>query len=144
MNLHNIVRSPITSVNADQDMTYYRSLGTFSRDYSTMQTVPDVAAGVTVKAQVQSIKPDDVIHAERIEYGSVVRRIYLFATDTPAQRQTALTRPLARAGDYLTDRFGQQWKIDAVLEDFSSEGWISVQAIMQQVPVLLGVDDGND
>jgi hypothetical protein len=31
----------------------------------------------------------------------------------------------------------RQWQIDAVMEDFSAEGWISVQAIMQPIPQTL-------
>ena len=150
MNLHDLVRGAITAVNKDQDFTLFRSLGTFSRDYETMQTVPNVREGVAVRGQIQSIKPDDILHAEKISVSDIVRRIYLYAVEDPSERVQALYRPLAKAGDYLLDHLNRQWQIDAILEDFSAEGWVSVQAVMQPIPQALSiipdeeVADGNN
>jgi hypothetical protein len=137
MNLHNTVRSAITAVNADKTLTLFRSLGTFTRNYETMQTVPNVREGIHVKGQIQSIKPDDILHAEKISVSDIVRRIYLYAEEDPSERVQALYRPLAKAGDYLLDHLNRQWQVDAILEDFSAEGWVSVQAIMQPIPQTL-------
>lgn len=137
MNLHNLVRGAITGVNADEAFTLNRSLGSFERDYETMTNVPLVSVGETVKGQMQSLKPDADIQTERLNLNSIVRRVYLYATDDLETRPSALYRPLARTGDFLTDARGQQWMIDAVLEDFSSEGWVSVQVILQQPPQTL-------
>jgi hypothetical protein len=150
MNLHNTVRGAITAVNADKTITLFRSLGTFSRDYNTMQTVPNVREGVHVLGQIQSIKPDDILHAEKISVSDIVRRIYLYAEEDPSERVQALYRPLAKAGDYLLDHLNRQWQVDAILEDFSAEGWVSVQAIMQPIPQTLiivpdeGVTNGDN
>jgi hypothetical protein len=83
------------------------------------------------------IKPDDILHAEKISVSDIVRRIYLYAEEDPSERVQALYRPLAKAGDYLLDHLNRQWQVDAILEDFSAEGWVSVQAIMQPIPQTL-------
>ena len=144
MNLHNAVRGSITSVAQDLPLTLYTALGTFSRDYETMTNIPNVRPGVALMGQVQSIKADDIIHAERITYGTIIRRIYLRADPTLATKPSPIYRPLCRAGDYIDDDLGQRWQVDAVLEDFSHEGWMSVQAIMQQTPQALHiVEEGS-
>ena len=145
MNLHNLVRGAITGVNADEVFTLYRSLGSFRRDYETATNTPEVAPGETVKGQVQSISPDRMIQTERLSIGSIVRRVYLYAGKDPETRPAALYRPLARSGDYLLDSQGRQWLLDAILEDYSGEGWISAQAILQQPPqALLEVTNEQD
>jgi len=137
MNLHNTVRGAITAVNADQAFTLFRSLGTFTRSYDTMETLPNVREGEVFLGQIQSIAPDAVLHAEKISVSDIVRRIYMYAPEDPDERAQALYRPLAKAGDYVLDHLNRQWQIDAVMEDFSAEGWISVQAIMQPIPQTL-------
>ena len=87
---------------------------------------------------------------EKISVSDIVRRIYLYAVEDPSERVQALYRPLAKAGDYLLDHLNRQWQIDAILEDFSAEGWVSVQAVMQPIPQALSiipdeeVADGNN
>ena len=144
MNLHDIVRGGITAVNRDQAFTLYRSLGTFTRDYETMQNTPDVAPGVSVLGQIQSLAADKVVHAERLTHGETVRRIYLHADFDPATRPWGLWRPLARIGDYIDDEQGNRWQVDAVLEDFSAEGWVSLQIILQTTPQALNIKDEGE
>jgi hypothetical protein len=141
MNLHDIVRSGITAVNRDQAFTLYRSLGTFTRDYETMTNTPDVAPGVSVKGQIQSLEADKTVQSERITHGTTVRRLYLYAPHDPALRPWGLWRPLARIGDYIDDELGNRWQVDAVLEDFSAEGWVSLQIILQTTPQALNIKD---
>jgi hypothetical protein len=52
-----------------------------------------------------------------------------------------LWRPLARIGDYIDDAQGNRWQVDAVLEDFSAEGWVSLQIILQTTPQALNIKD---
>lgn len=144
MNLHDIVRGAITSVNADQPFTLYTATGNFVRDYDTMETVPEVLAGVAVQGQIQSMKPDDIVHAEKIAYGSIVRRLYLRSDESPSAKPSAIYRPLARARDFLDDHLGRRWQIDALLEDFSAEGWVSVQAILMQTPQAISIKENAD
>ena len=144
MNLHDIVRGAITSVNADQAFTLYTATGNFARSYETLETVPEVLPGVSVQGQIQTISPDAVIRTERVLLGSIVRRIYLRASEGLSVKPTGIYRPLARAGDYLDDHLGQRWQVDALLEDFSAEGWVSVQAILMQVPQALSIREDPD
>lgn len=145
MNLHHITRGAINAVTKDQPLTLYRATGGFTRT-EDLETVPEFSRGVEVHGQIQSIKPDDIVQTERVTQGAVVRRCYLYSERKPKERPWAMWRPLGRAGDYLTDSYGSQWYVDAVLEDFSQEGWVSLQIILQQSPVNLSVrinDDGE-
>lgn len=139
MNLHAMVRGPVTAVNRDQPFTLYRSAGTFSRDAVTMRNTPDVMPGVSVSGQVQSLRPDQIVHAEKLTHGETVRRIYLHADSDAASRPWGAWRPLARVGDYIDDGQGNRWQVDAVLEDFSAEGWVSLQIILQTTPQALNI-----
>lgn len=144
MNLHHITRSTINAVTKDQPLTLYRATGKFTRS-DDLETVPEVLEGVEVRGQVQSLSADAMMQSEKITDGTVVRRCYLYADKAKDARPWALWRPLGRAGDYLTDADGAQWYVDAVLEDFSAEGWVSLQIILQQSPVIFSIkaSDGD-
>lgn len=144
MNLHHITRSTINAVTKDQPLTLYRATGKFTRS-DDLETVPEVFEGVEVRGQVQSLSADAILQSEKITDGTVVRRCYLCADKAKDARPWALWRPLGRAGDYLTDADGAQWYVDAVLEDFSAEGWVSLQIILQQSPVTFSIkaSDGD-
>ena len=143
LNLHSIVRPAINANFADQEFLYFRALGGFTRDPATMQSVPNVAQGVTVMGQLQSLSADSIVQSERITFGATVRRLYLYAPSSPRARPWALWRPLARAGDYVQDATGSFWYVDAVLEDFSSAGWVSLQVILQTTPPALNIEEDN-
>lgn len=139
LNLHQIVRGAVNFNNADQPFTLFRSVGTFSRDPMTMQTVPNVAPGVEVQGQIQSLGQDAIVQTERITFGTTVRKLYLFSSKSPASRPWSLWRPLARTGDYVVDAVGNYWFVDAVLEDFSQSGWVALQVVLQTTPTALNV-----
>lgn len=143
MNLHRVVRGPIQAVTHDQDLTLFLATGKFSRT-ADLETIPEVMPGVAIRGQIQSIAPDKVIQSERTTQGAVIRRCFIYCYGSPSSRPWTLWRPLGRAGDYLTDEAGAQWYVDAVLEDFSSEGWASLQVILQQSPVPLSVKEETD
>lgn len=145
MNLHNLVRQSVQAVTADQPLTYYRATGKVQRDKETKNKVPSLYAGREVRGQVQSIGADSIVQTERITQGAVVRRCYLYADKTPEARPWAMWRPLGRAGDYLTDQYGTWWYVDAVLEDFSQEGWVSLQIVMQTTkPTVTIIEEAGD
>lgn len=145
MNLHNLVRQSVQAVTADQPLTYYRATGEVQRDADTLVNVPTLYAGCEVRGQVQSVGADSIVQTERITQGAVVRRCYLYADKKPSSRPWAAWRPLGRAGDYLTDKYGNWWYVDAVLEDFSQEGWVSLQLVMQPAkPEVLILEEAGD
>lgn len=141
LNLHQIVRGAVNFNNADQPFTLFRSLGTFSRDPSTMMNVPDVAAGVSLLGQIQSVGADQIVQSERITFNTTVRKVYLYSTASPSSRPWSAWRPLARTGDYLQDANNLYWFVDAVLEDFSDSGWVCLQCILQTTPPTLNVKE---
>lgn len=145
MNLHNLVRGAINTVTKDRSLTLYRATGEFQRT-EDFETVPEFSRGLEVRGQIQSIKADDIVQSEKTTTGAVIRRCYLHAPKKPKERPWAMWRPLGRAGDYLTDAYGSQWFVDAVLEDFSQEGWVCLQVILQQPPqkLLIRMDDDGE
>ncbi len=140
MNLHQVVRRPIQAVTRDQDLTLYIATGSFKRT-EDLETVPEVLPGVAIRGQIQSLSPYKVVQSEKTTQGAVIRRCFIHCYGNTSNRPWTLWRPLGRAGDYLTDEAGAQWYVDAVLEDFSSEGWASLQIILQQSPVTLAIKE---
>lgn len=139
MNLHKIVRGAITSVSADIPCLLFVSTGK-TAVLLRGDTAPLFADGIPVRAQFQSKSPDAMTLANKVEATTTTRRIYLFAEDKPASRPWAQWRPLGRSGDYIKDPHGDYWLITAVLEDFSYEGWVSVEAVLQTTPVRLQLE----
>ena len=145
LNLHQIVRGAVTFNNADQTFTLYRSNGTFTRNAATMMNAPNVVPVEGVQGQIQSLSADAIVQTERITFNETVRRLYLYATKSPNDRPWAQWRPLARTGDYVLDANGNYWFVDAVLEDFSESGWVSLQVILQTTtPALNIVEEDTD
>lgn len=140
MNLHNIVRGPIQAVTKDVEATLYVMSGK-QQVQPRGDKLPVYYPGVAVKIQVQSLSSDAIQHLESIEIATTVRRMYLYATDDLKSRPWAAWRPLGRTGDYVQDDKGVWYRVDAVLEDFSREGWVSLQATMMTTPVSLILED---
>jgi hypothetical protein len=129
INLHAIVRKPISAAHPEVPAVLYRSTG---------QTVgPDgeikaaYAAGIPVSVQMQSESPTVLAHVDRVGQEEVSRKFYLFSEADPAKRVAGIVRPLSRNGDMLFLEDGAWWLIDAVIEDFSRSGWVSVRATLQ-------------
>jgi len=138
MNLHNIVRSAINAVNKDRYCTLYRSTGESEMTERGEQKAT-YEEGVQIRAQWQSLGQDAIEQRERALDVTTTRRVYLYAEGDPKERPWAMWRPLARSGDFLLDDKDEYWYLDAVLEDFSDEGWISAQVTLQTVPIQLRI-----
>ena len=140
LNLHSIVRGAITSVNNDLDCELYRMTGRHQTD-DEGDTTPIFEGPALVKAQFQSISQDMIRQMDMLEITTTTRRVYLYATSSPAQRPWAQWRPLGRSGDVIKDPNGSIWTISAVIEDFTSEGWICVLATLQPVGIRMIVEE---
>ena len=70
---------------------------------------------------------------------TIVRRLYLYATDDRATRPWTIYRPLARSGDYVVNAKGEYWKVEAVVEDFSDDGWEQLRVTFQQTDPKLTI-----
>lgn len=143
MNLHGIVRGAVITVAKDQPCELYTMTGKQVRDDRGGMT-PVFSKPKPVKGQWQSLSADALKHIEKIEAATTTRRVYLFADDDRKTRPWAMWRPLGRSGDFIKDDYDQFWRIDAVIEDFSHEGWISVQATMLTAPVAMVIEGEND
>ena len=143
MNLHDIVRGAITAVARDLPAELYVMTGEQERG-ERGDLLPVFEQPVEVFGQWQSIKADEIIQTERISEATTVRRVYLKATDDAGSRPWASWRPLGRSGDLLKDDKGNFWLVDAVLEDFTHEGWVCVQAVLQTVVPRFKVKESTD
>lgn len=139
LNLHNIVRSAITSVNADLNCDLYRMTGRYQSDEEG-DTIPIFEGPAPVKAQFQSISQDMIRQMDMLEITTTTRRVYLYASRSPKNRPWAQWRPLGRSGDVIKDNHGSIWTITAVIEDFTNEGWICVLATLQTVGIRMIVE----
>lgn len=147
INLHSIVRSAISAVARDLPADLYISTGRSERK-ERGNMVPIFHPPVPVTAQWQSMKNDEIVLSDAVSTSSTVRRVYVRATDTAEERPWAMWRPLGRSGDLLQDDKGNFWLVDAVIEDWSHEGWVCLQAVLQTVPPVFSVeevtnDEGN-
>ena len=136
MNLHAIVRGAITRVHDDQSFSILRSLPT------------TVANGVRVSqyekidgfsGNFQSEGDAALSYSNNAAQNTIVRRLYLYATDDRATRPWTIYRPLARSGDYVVNAKGEYWKVDAVGEDFSDDGWELLRVTFQQTEPKLAI-----
>lgn len=138
MNLHAIARSATGAVAKERLFDLYRSKG-FTYSIEAEQRIPDFDGPVSVYGQMQTLNPVQIMPSDKISLTSVVRKVYLFSRDNP----DSVDRELAKTGDYLK-LDAQWWYITGILEDFSNEGWVCVQVVLQQggdVPIKEEVND---
>lgn len=142
MNLHKIVRGAIKAVARDIDCSLFVSTGESQKDDRGIPT--PTFYKFDVACQFQSMNPDSIQFTDNIEKTSITRKIYLYANSDLRTRPWAGYRPLSRVGDYIQDKSMQFWRVDAVLEDFSHEGWVCVQGSLITTPKQLVVVPWSD
>lgn len=143
LNLHNIARVAINAVAQDLPCELYRSTGEQERG-ERGESIPVFEGPIACKGQWQSLSGDAIVHMDDVTVATITRRVYLYAEQNPATRPWALWRPLGRAGDYIKDGYGALWLIDSVLEDWTHEGWICVQATLQTAPVRMCIRENKE
>ena len=136
MNLHQIVRGAITRVHDDQTFSILRSLpstvvnGVRVSEYERLD-------GFT--GNFQSEGDAALNYSNNAAQNTIIRRLYLYATDDRATRPWTIYRPLARSGDYVINDKGEYWKVEAVVEDFSDDGWEQLRVTFQQTDPKLKI-----
>lgn len=136
MNLHAIVRGAITRVHDDQLFSILRSLPTTVVNGVRVSQYEKID-GFTGNFQSEG---DAVLsYSNNAAQNTIVRRLYLYATDDRATRPWTIYRPLARSGDYVVNAKGEYWKVDAVVEDFSDDGWELLRVTFQQTEPKLAI-----
>lgn len=136
MNLHAIVRGAITRVHDDQSFSILRSLPTTVVNGVRVSQYEKID-GFT--GNFQSEGDAALSYSNNAAQNTIVRRLYLYATDDRATRPWTIYRPLARSGDYVVNAKGEYWKVEAVVEDFSDNGWELLRVTFQQTESKLAI-----
>lgn len=137
MNLHKIVRGAIESNYPDDTLTLYRSVGQVNNDEGIC--VAGYAPGITIKGNFQP-EGDAALHFSNMSaQNSIIRKLYVYATEDRETRPWSLYRPLSRTGDYIQDKRGDYWLVLAVTEDYSNVGWECLRVQLQQVRPELNI-----
>lgn len=93
MNMHNVVRSVITTINPDILITWRQSTGyTPGSNYRPAPTYNDIT---NVRAQVQAQTSESMKHTNNITQQGVYRDVYMYGD------VEAINRPNAIGGDLL-------------------------------------------
>ncbi len=132
MNLHQIVRGPISAVNPDITGRLYASAG--STTTASGKRVPRFTRYDDVTMQVQPLSLDDVgklQHVDGLNIEGVLRAVYLNGT------AKGVDRVEAKGGDILYFR-REYWLVVGVLEPWDGAGWYKV-GVAQQVKPPEGV-----
>lgn len=128
MNLHALVRQAITGLHPDEAVTLRQSIG---QRNERGRVTPVYGPAQEVRAQIQSLGPNDLAQSEAVSSTRIDRKAYLFAPDAGLPPQ-GLVRPLGRTGDMVQRADGTWWLVTAMIEDFTASGWVCV-GITQQV-----------
>lgn len=121
LNLHAIVRKPITMLHPDEVVALYRSVG---QENVLGRISAKYAPGILVNAQIQTLTADELQQREETSKTGLDAKVYLFADEKfpPA----GIVRHLARNGDFIRRADGTWCLVVSVIEDFTKSGWICV------------------
>lgn len=131
MNLHSIVRGPISYVNPDRPALYLASTGaTSNADYS--QT-PAYASPLPVRVQIQPIGKEELRLIERLNLQGVFRKCYMYGNTQ------GVVRVLAQGGDLLKfapfqGQAMQTWKVVGPVDgpwNVENGGWTKFIVCLQ-------------
>lgn len=130
LNLHQIVRGAISTVNPDEQVVVYHSAGQ-RNDHGAL--TPIYREGVTMTAQVQTESERELFYAGAGSLGdnAIMRKFYLYA-ESVTDKTAAIIRPFARGGDLIyRPAEATWWLVTTLIEDFSPVGWVSVRGALQ-------------
>lgn len=121
MNLHQLVRGAISSINPDQPITIKKFTG---YDNSGVYAIPTYESFETT-AQIQPIRSSDIQHINNFNTSSVYKNMYLNGD------WNGLNRAIGSGGDLVIWN-NQTWYIVAVDENFSpTAGWTKITVCLQ-------------
>lgn len=169
MNLHDIVRGAITSVNPDTVCTWQQSTGYRYANDGTGRQVPTFNTVFGVKVQVQGLNGPDLQHAERLNLQGLLRKIFVYGSINGVVRVEFMggdllvfndgnpspvwtttpegARPLLNsAGTVVFAMSARVWKVVQVSErypDASANGWTGAIISLQTGPPPKFVTDSS-
>lgn len=138
LNLHAIVRGPITALHPDETVALYQSTG---QENVRGRTTATYAESKTVLAQIQGNGGNALAQSEAVSTTMAERKAYLYAPGE-ALPPEGMIRQLARTGDYLKRADGTWWLVTSVIDAFAKSGWMCV-GLTAQVTGPSGVTDGK-
>lgn len=135
LNLHDIVRSAITSVYEDEICYLVQSAGQQNVDGKLIETYD---APVSISAQIQTLGGDGLLATNETIHDSHDRKFYIYSDDGSRCPVNA-DRLNQRGSDFIYRPSNQSWyKIYNIAEDFAPAGWVLVYGALQiQVPAEL-------
>lgn len=131
INLHAVVRSAITAVNPDEQVTLYQSAG--QRHLGGIVT-PLFFSPATVMVQFQPNEANRLRQLEAMSVTEHTEQIFLYSDNNRPIEGIARV-PILRTGDYIERRQGEYWKVTAVIEDWSGVGWTNCEVALQVAPI---------
>lgn len=128
INLHRIANTIIRDVHPNEQISLYQSKG---QKNEKGKITPVYSAPVEMAAQVQTESDESLRHINNVNESDIIRRFYM-STESLDRRPSGLIRTFARTGD-LIYRHGEAswWLVTAIVDDFSSVGWVCVRATQQ-------------
>lgn len=129
INVRAAANSAIQVVNPNEGATFYASTG-FTVNAAKKQ-VPDYAAGVNVRIQIQAVSASELRHLEGMNIEGVLRSVHMWGNTQ------GVVRPAQKGGDLLyfrdvpTGTF-RVWKVVKVVETWPD--WSHVIVNMQADP----------
>ena len=128
INLHNVVRSAITSIHPDEECTLYQSLG---QKNVKGKVTPVYLAPKTIRANFQPLDANTLKHLEAMNDTAATEQVFLYSNDPyPIAGESRIA---TRSGDILKRDDGTYWLITSVIEDWSWDGWCNVGVHRQVV-----------
>lgn len=121
MNLHNVVRGVISSINADESIKLY----TFVEQENVKGKLTAVYTVSDRIAQVQAPSASDIKLYDKMAEAEHRIKVYL---EAPAG---SINRVKQSAGDMIQRADGTYWLIVGTVDDFSKEGWLCCMCILQ-------------
>lgn len=137
INLHHVVRAPITNVHPDETLMWYQNQGAQNAGGILK---PSFADPLPLVAQVQSESDAALMHADRADMNTETIKVYLY-WDTQTNPLN-LDRFTAKGGDIFKRADGTFWLVTALTDNFADVGWVSCRAVRQVNPpeVVLNAD----
>lgn len=133
MNLHAIVRGPITSIHPDETCELYQASGLVN-DRGIIRTQYTGPATVEANWQPQA---NAIAHNDGMDTTDRTWRVFLYSDE--ALPVLGITRlPSMRTGDILKRADGTWWAVTSVDGNWSADGWAEV-TVTQQTE---GIDNG--
>ena len=120
VNLHNVVRSAITSIHPDENCILYQSIG--QRNVKGKVTAV-YAEPKNVRANFQPLDTDALKHFEATNQTPCSEQVFLYSEDYGV---SGTHRIPTRTGDIIKRADNTFWLVVKVLEDWTWDGWANV------------------